>query len=307
MNRHRVDKNSGNLEREKEMQLEELGVIWGISSQYWETMYTLLTQYKQKEGHCNVPQSHQDDGEKLGIWLKTQRREKKNGSLDAVKAKKLEELNIVWEVWSQQWEKMYTLLTQYKQQEGHCNVPKSHQEDGQNLGNWLHRQRLNKKNGKLDTMKEQKLEDLGVMWNPFSQKWEDMYALLVKYKQRKGHCNVPHSYQETGENIGTWWIRQRHLKKNGKLDAMKEQKLEDLGVVWDPYAQQWDDLYILLAQYKRREGHCNVPQSDQEDGRNLGAWLSTQRQDEKNGDLDVVKEQKLEELGVVWSTKKVKL
>jgi len=49
---------------------------------------------------------------------------------------------------------------------------------------------------------------------------------------------------------------QRTAKRNGNIDATKEKKLEELGVVWDVYAQQWDDMYTYLIQYEQREGHC---------------------------------------------------
>merc|ERR1711915_499101 len=34
--------------------------------------------------------------------------------------------------------------------------------------------------------------------------WDRNYALLIRYKFREGHCNVPHSYKEDGINLGMW-------------------------------------------------------------------------------------------------------
>ena len=71
------------------------------------------------------------------MWLSTQRTCKKAGELDMIRKKQLEEVGVVWDVISGQWEKMFALLNDFKKREGHCNVPYSHKEDGENLGWWL--------------------------------------------------------------------------------------------------------------------------------------------------------------------------
>ena len=40
-----------------------------------------------------------------------------------------------------QWEKNYALLQRFVEREGHANVPATHVEDGERLGQWLHTQR----------------------------------------------------------------------------------------------------------------------------------------------------------------------
>ena len=57
-------------------------------------------------------------------------------------------------------------------------------------------------------------------------------------------------------------------------------------------------MFALLAQYKEREGDCNVPNRHKEDGENLGIWLSRQKQLKKKGSLSVEREEKLVTLGV---------
>ena len=69
-------------------------------------------------------------------------------------------------------------------------------------------------------------------------------------------------------------------------------------------SQRWEDMFALLQEYKRREGHCNVPDKRKEGGENLGRWLGTQRQLKKNEKLDPERLRRLEDLGIVWSFKK---
>ena len=128
---------------------------------------------------------------------------------------------------------MYSLLLKYKKRGGHCNVPKSHQEDGQNLGIWLSNQRQNKRKGVLDKDLEDRLTDIGVVLDPLSKQWEDMYSLLLKYKKREGHCDVPQSHQEDGQTLGIWLNNKRQKKRKGLLDKDMEDIMTNLGVVWD--------------------------------------------------------------------------
>ena len=51
--------------------------------------------------------------------------------------------------------------------------------------------------------------------------------------------------------------------------------LEDSGFAW-PLTERkanvlWEEIFALLEQFKKREGHCNVPWSQKEDGAS-GAW-----------------------------------
>ena len=117
------------LDPEKQKLLEKNGVVWEVLKQQWEIYSNLLVKYKDREGHCNVPDNHKEDGEKLGAWLGKQRQAKKKDKLNADQIKRLDEIGVVWDVLIQQWEKYYNLLVKYKDREGHCNVPRSHKED----------------------------------------------------------------------------------------------------------------------------------------------------------------------------------
>jgi len=87
--------------------------------------------------------------------------------------------------------------------------------------------------GKLDTVKQIRLEDIGVVWDlKRKQQWENNFNLLVKYKDHEGHYNVPQKHKEDGQNLGQWLANQRLAKKKDKLEKVRKQRLDDLGVVW---------------------------------------------------------------------------
>ena len=281
------------------------------STSSYSSMFNLLEQYKEREGDCVVLRNHKEDGKNLGEWLNTRRMDKKKGRLDAEKEKEMEEIGVVWDVYSKQWQDSFALLLQYKEREGDCNVSQNHKEDGENLGQWLNRQRANKKSGTIDAEKQQRLDEIGVVWDVLShvlsQKWETMFALLLQYKEREGDCNASQLHQEDGVNLGQWLNQQRVENQRRKMDGGRKRRLEEMGVSWDLFSQKWEKNFNLLVQYKEREGDCNVPQSHKEDGENLGKWLTTRRMDKKKGKLDAEKQILLEEIGVVWSIRKRKI
>ena len=88
------------------------------------------------------------------------------------------------------------------------------------------------KKGILEANREQKLNDIGVSWYYVNDRWEDMYNLLVQFKEREGHLNVPYRHKEDGENLGYWLAFQRQLEKKEVLQADRRAKLDVLGVVW---------------------------------------------------------------------------
>ena len=56
-----------------------------------------------------------------------------------------------------------------------------------------------------------------------------------------------------------------------------------------------------MKQLKQCEGRCSVPQLRREDGANLGAWASSQRQLKKKEKLDPDRQKMLEDIGFKWA------
>jgi len=266
----------------------------------WIKMFDLLMVYKEREGHCNVPFFHIEGAKKLGIWLNNQRQQKKRGDLDYFLEIELENVGIVWDDLSEEWEKNYCLLIKFQQREGHPNIPGKHVENGMKLGSWLCSQRQQKKKGKLDGSLVKRLENVGVVWNVHSEQWLYNYFLLVKFQQREGHSNVPGNYVVGGMLLGRWLAKQRQLKKKGKLDRGLEKQLENVGIMWNVHSEQWENNYRLLLKFQQRKGHSNVPRTHIEGDIKLGNWLYTQRLQKKKNKLDGSLKKRLEDAGVMW-------
>jgi hypothetical protein len=76
---------------------------------------------------------------------------------------------------------------QYKEREGDHNVPFYHVEDDQKLGLWLVVQRKNKKNGKIDESREERLNDLGVQRGDVCL----ISRRTIQGKRRRLQCSIP--------------------------------------------------------------------------------------------------------------------
>jgi hypothetical protein len=281
--------------------LEEAGVVWDPLVQRWETMFELLIQFKQREGHYLVPQLHKEKSECLGSWLNTQRREQRSGKLQSTRRKQLEEIGVVWNAPAIRWDQMYLLLLQFKGREGHCQVPIHHKEEGKNLGSWLATQRKAKRGNTSKKDRQDELEKAGVVWDVQPEQWGQMFKLLLQFKEREGHCQIPINHKEEGKNLGHWIAKQQYLYRANKLDPIRQERLEEASVYWDPFVQRWESMFELLIQFKQREGHCQVPIHHKEEGKNLGGWLVTQRKAKRRKTLKKDRLDQLEKVGVVWN------
>ena len=126
------------------------------------------------------------------------------------------------------WEKGFAALKEFKSREGHCRVPRGHEEGSFRLGKWVSRQR-NKKNT-LSTDRRRRLDAIGFVWDPYEVEWEKNFATLKQFKSREGHCRVPRGHEEGNFKLGTWVVNQRNRRNN--LSVERKQRLKAISFVW---------------------------------------------------------------------------
>ena len=119
---------------------------------------------------------------------------------------------------------------------------------------------------------------------------------LKVFKERFGHCIVPHNWQED-RSLGHWVAKQRAIKNKGLLSVERIQDLDQLGFCWT--FPEWYTSLGKLKAFKERFGHCNVDCRWQED-RSLGYWVADQRVMRKKGLLNDKQIQDLDQLGFCW-------
>jgi len=141
----------------------------------WGMMFEKLMEYKSQHGHSMVPQCYQDDL-RLGRWVHYQRVEywifQQTGSakITPERIARLNAIGFEWDPQKAQWDIMYERLKKFKEELGHCRVPKGYSKDKE-LANWVRNQRLeeaNMKRGKKTRMTQERiqaLEELGFKWS----------------------------------------------------------------------------------------------------------------------------------------------
>jgi len=151
----------------------------------------------------------------------------------------------------EKWRSKCELLQQYKQENGHCRVPRCYEIDGMNLGSWLNNQRVEYKKhceGKPAYITQERIEKLkavGLDFNDTMQKryeaqWQSKLELLREYREQHGHCRVPHSYAINGVKLGNWlnYLRTEYKKHSGgkpaKISQERINALNAIGLEWFP-------------------------------------------------------------------------
>jgi hypothetical protein len=164
----------------------------------------------------------------------------------------------------------------------------------------------------MTTFRIQELESFGFQWGVcHGDAWTDQLSELANYCKEHGHCNVPTRYSENSK-LAKWVSHQRwqyRLQLEGKTDYMttfRIQALDSLGFEWDrSTASVWEDRLSELADYRKINGHCNVPQRHSENTK-LARWVVSQRSyyrshaEGKGSPLSTLRIQKLESLGFEW-------
>ncbi|KAL3933401.1 MAG: hypothetical protein SGBAC_010414 [Bacillariaceae sp.] len=137
----------------------------------WDQRYQDLLKFKEKQGHCHVQHTYQENPA-LARWAKRQRYqykrklEQKQSSMSEARQHKLDEAGFIWDLQTMVWQERYAELVDYKREYGDCNVPCRFEENPP-LGMWVKCQRrqyklhLSNQVSRLTPKRFQLLTDLG--------------------------------------------------------------------------------------------------------------------------------------------------
>ena len=281
-----------NMPPERKKRLDEIGFEWDPFGADWERGFVALTKFKAREEHCRIPQTYVEGDYNLGSWVSNQRADADKMHPD--RKKRLDQLGFIWDSRIAEWENGFDALVNFKKREGHCRVPQRHFEGDRNLGRWVSFQR--KLLDKMHPDRKKRLDELGFEWDPFGAGWENGFAALVKFKEREGHCRVTGHHIEESYNLGTWITNQR--ADEDKMPPDRKKRLDELGFVWDPLREDWENAFAALVKFKEPEGHCRVPVHHIEGDYRLGAWVVKRRASPDKMFPD--RKKRLDELGFVW-------
>ena len=287
----RIVRKKGELSVERIARLDEIGFIWDTLDSKWEARFAELLEYMKEYGDSYVPQGWASG---LGMWVSSQRTNLKQGNISAERISRLNGIGFSWEVRDSVWSGRFEELLKYREMYGHVDVP-ANWTGG--LGSWIATQRGNKRRGDLTNEQVQKLDEVGVNWNPIDSKWQEMFEALCEFYKSNGHTNVP---QRPTNPLGIWVRHQRDSKKIGRLSVEQESKLEGIYFQWNVIDSNWETMFKELVDFKSVHGHTNVPTSWPTF---LGIWVSLQRKASKSsgqGKLSLDRRARLDEIDFIW-------
>ncbi|WP_284741824.1 DEAD/DEAH box helicase [Amycolatopsis sp. RTGN1] len=275
----------------------------------WDEYFGAVRAYFHLNGHANVPVNWVSPGGlRVGSWLTTQRRYRRDGSLRPEREAALDSVNIVWDILDAIWTTALGHVRAFHKIHGHIDIPvKTVAEDGYRIGTWLGWQRKFYKQGALTKERIQALEQLGITWNLGEDKWTRAWDAGIeaaqRYRDEHGDLEVPHNHiAANGHKLGIWLGKQRQDYAKGKLSAERITALAEIGMVWVKLDHVWQQAYKHACAYRERNGHLDVPSAwKTTDGFSLGTWILNQRKKHREGTLLADQVRALEDIGIVWS------
>ena len=292
----------GRLSDEQINKLNEIGMFWQRFSGKWDNAYEYAKVYANTHGALDPPAEFKaDDGFALGAWVASQRAKFADGKMKPTQIKRLNALNISWDVLQKAWQNGLEHAKAYYAEHGNLNVPGQYEcPDGYKLGAWIANQRSKYKSGKLTEERKVELEALGIKWDSNKDRWQTGYEHAQEYYKKNGNLNVSQDYIcDDGYTLNNWIAAQRKAYKNGKLTDERIRLLSNIGMIWNQNDSKWDNGFRYAASYCKRGGGLPIPQTFiTPDGYPLGEWVRSQKRRYRSGRLESEKVRKLAEIGV---------
>ena len=148
----------------------------------------------------------------------------------------------------------------------------------------------------------------GKLRREMEARWEVLCQAAADASAKEGTLELPRSYTiHGGVPVGKWLELQRQVQagqRPGRLTAEQAAKLEKLGIRWNHRLEAaWEKGFASAQKYRTEHGDLLVPvrYRDKNDFA-LGEWIVYNRQRYLGGNLTQNRIERLEAIGMVWST-----
>lgn len=148
----------------------------------------------------------------------------------------------------------------------------------------------------------------GKLRREMEARWEVLCQAAADAAAKEGTLALPRSYTiHSGVPVGKWLELQRQVQagqRPGRLTAEQAAKLEKLGIRWNHRLEAaWEKGFASAQKYRTEHGDLLVPvrYRDKNDFA-LGEWIVYNRQRYLGGNLTQNRIERLEAIGMVWST-----
>ena len=148
----------------------------------------------------------------------------------------------------------------------------------------------------------------GKLRREMEARWEVLCQAAADAAAKEGTLELPRSYTiHSGVPVGKWLELQRQVQagqRPGRLTAEQAAKLEKLCIRWNHRLEAaWEKGFASAQKYRTEHGDLLVPvrYRDKNDFA-LGEWIVYNRQRYLGGNLTQNRIERLEAIGMVWST-----
>lgn len=148
----------------------------------------------------------------------------------------------------------------------------------------------------------------GKLRREMEARWEVLCQAAADAAAKEGTLELPRSYTiHSGVPVGKWLELPRQVQagqRPGRLTAEQAAKLEKLGIRWNHRLEAaWEKGFASAQKYRTEHGDLLVPvrYRDKNDFA-LGEWIVYNRQRYLGGNLTQNRIERLEAIGMVWST-----
>ncbi|MEU5973111.1 DEAD/DEAH box helicase [Streptomyces globisporus] len=258
----------GDMDEDRVVQLEKLGMIWSHYDVAWEEGLSAARGWAAEHGHLLAPLDATFQGAKVGIWLKNARAAARKaqeneqrraeglqvqspaGALSDERREQLEEIDASWcPSWPVTWQRAFHLVRMHL--DAGQALPTEAGEalrQGEDLGRWV--QLVRHGWDQLTTVQQWMCEQvLGI--EPAAEdekppprrtqadKWAMNYSAAKQFYEREGHLQVPRKHVEriVGEDqeerehkLGAWIGNQR--SRAATLTPERMEQLSAIGMRW---------------------------------------------------------------------------
>ncbi|WP_053748123.1 helicase associated domain-containing protein [Streptomyces sp. MMG1533] len=285
--------------------------------QDWARGWAALKKFAEREHHARVPYGHREGATPLGQWVAEQRRAYGAGEMSGQRARRLEQLGMVWSVADERFQENLEAAKAYYAEHWTLCAPRSAVALSRPVGQWLSNLR---RPGALDRHPEWEtaLHEVDEHWNPaWPVDWQRHYAAVRELlREEAGVTELQPGITCHGMDVGRWLQKNRqHAVWQGLMEGQRE-LLEAIGVMPLPPEQEapakapkaasgaFERGISALAQYKARTGSLAPARGHTErleDGTEvrLGVFLSNSKS--RRGKLTADKLAALAALGLEWA------
>ena len=168
---------------------------------------------------------------------------------------------MIFDVYGAKWKEKYELAKAYYEYNNNLEIPRSfktnngyeYDENGINLGDWIHTNRKAYKGRGCSKITEEQirlLEEIGMIFDVYGANWKEKYELAKAYYEYNNNLEIPkgfrtnngYEYDENGINLGNW-IRDKRQSYSGRINSKITEEqirlLEEIGIIW--FSKNKDD------------------------------------------------------------------